>query len=309
MKTKQLFQPLFIIALSGMITLAGCKKDEETNNADTQSLEQLSKDENRFQDETDQLMNDANIFIMQGQMKSGDALPCNANLDSVRVISDTVVFYVTYNGLNCSGKINRTGKKEIRIPQGTYWVQPGATIEIKLINYTATRVATGKTIVLNGKKLYTNVTGGHFALLGITYDTIIHEVTGNLQAAFENNTSRTWSLARRKTFTGSQSQLQVAVEGFGTSGEYSNLVTWGTNRNGVAFYSQIIQPLIVSETCGFDIVSGIKKHMLPSESKSATLTFGYNSNNQPVEPGECPTKYRLDWEKPNASGTIYLFLL
>ena len=306
MKTKRFLLLITLVSFSTLFLVTGCKKDDEPTPVNTESLQQTSDDENRLQDETDRIMNDANVFIMQGELKSTAFMPCNANLDSVVVVNDTVVFYITYNGLSCNGKFNRTGNVEMRIPQGTFWVQPGATMNLKLINYTVTRVATNKTMVLNGIKNYTNVTGGHIGLLGITYDTIVHEVSGSLQATFENNTTRTWEIARRKTFTGASGQLEITLEGFGTSGEMNNLVTWGVNRAGEEFYSQIQQPIVLKETCDFNAVSGIKKHMIPSDSKSATVTFGFNDNNQPIGPGECPTKYKLDWEKNGNSGTLYL---
>lgn len=48
--------------------------------------------------------------------------------------------------------------------------------------------------------------------------------------------------------------------------------------------------------------------IIPSDNKKATITYGYNNHNEPVVGDECPTKYRLDWEKGTHSGTIYLFL-
>jgi hypothetical protein len=52
----------------------------------------------------------------------------------------------------------------------------------------------------------------------------------------------------------------------------------------------------------------VKKMMIPSDDKGATITFGYNNNDEPVTGNDCPTKYKVDWYKGNRSGTIYLFL-
>jgi hypothetical protein len=48
--------------------------------------------------------------------------------------------------------------------------------------------------------------------------------------------------------------------------------------------------------------------MIPSDDKQATITFGYDNNNQLILNGDCPTKYRVDWQKGSNSGTVYLFL-
>ncbi|MEJ5303814.1 MAG: hypothetical protein HPY80_00020 [Bacteroidales bacterium] len=309
MKKIKLFTLLLLSAsLVGLNT--GCSKEnEEVNDNDVNTSTQINNDEQFVDDESDRILDEANTFVMQGMLKSsdeGDNSPCNANLDSVRIVNDTMVFYVTYNGLSCNGKINRTGKAEIRIKQGTFWIQPGAVKKIKLINYTATRVATGKSVTLNGEKTHVNVTGGHVGLLGITYDTIIHEVTGHITAAFDNGTTREWNIARRKVFSGSQGNIQVAFSGFGEAGEYNHLVTWGIDRMGNQFYTQIVEPVITKQTCDWDPVAGIKKHYVPERTLTITTTFGFDDNNQPVASGECPTKYKLEVERNGKLRTLYL---
>ncbi len=307
---KNLFFSLMLVSASVLFFAPGCSKDkDEVNDTDVNTGTQISNDEQFVDDESDRILDEANTFVMQGMLKSTEATeisPCNANLDSVRIVNDTVVFYITYNGLSCNGKINRTGNAEIRIKNNTFWVQPGAVKKIKLINYTATRVATGKSVTLNGEKTHVNVTGGHIGLLGITYDTIIHEVTGHMLATFDNGTTREWNVARRKIYTGTEGQFEMTVSGFGQAGEYNNLVTWGIDRQGSVFYTQIAEPVVHKQTCDWNPVSGIKKHYVPEKTLTITTTFGFDTNNQPVAPGECPTKYRLDVEKNGKIRTVYL---
>ena len=127
-----------------------------------------------------------------------------------------------------------------------------------------------------------------------------------MNVTFDDNTTRTWNVARQRTFTGTIGQLNMTVDGFGADGSYNNLVVWGINRNGENFYTQITQSIVFRETCNWDPCSGVKIHQIPSDSKKATITFGYNDLNEPVVGDECPTKYRLDWEKGTHSGTVYL---
>jgi hypothetical protein len=118
-----------------------------------------------------------------------------------------------------------------------------------------------------------------------------------------------WNVARQKTFTGTPpNNLILTTDGFGAAGEYNNLLVWGVNRQGENFYSQIQQSIVHRQVCDWNPVSGIKKHAIPADNKSATLTFGYDSSNQPVTGNACPTKFRFDWQKNNNSGTVYLWL-
>jgi|APDOM4702015159_1054818.scaffolds.fasta_scaffold31920_1 hypothetical protein len=309
MKTKNLFQLAMILLATLALTFASCKKDDlDKGKADPASMEQLSADENNVES----IMNDAESDITSvmsnnsGNFKSTAWLPCNATLDSLAVANDTVTLYITYNGLNCNGTRNRTGKIEIKKKVGTHWEQAGATVIYKYINFTVTRVATNKSVTLNGTKTFVNVNGGHRWQVGTTLTSYVEKASGSMQASFDNGTSRTWNVARQLTYTGTQGQIVLTIDGFGSTSEYQNLVVWGNNRQGEEFFTQITQPVMHRQVCDWNPVSGIKIHQIPSDNKSATITFGYDSNNQPIVGDECPTRYRVDWQRNNRSGTSYL---
>lgn len=309
MKTQNLLRLSLMLVAAAALTFTSCKKDDlNQGTVDASSLEQLSTDENAVES----VMNDAEADIVSvidnpsGSYKSTEWIPCNATVDSLAVANDTVVLYITYNGLNCNGTRNRTGKIEIRKKVGTQWHEAGAAVKYTYINFTVTRVSTGKSVTLNGTKTFENVNGGHRWMVGTYIDSYVEKISGNLQASFDNGTSRTWNVARQLTFTGAPGTFILNIDGFGNSGEYQNLSVWGTNRQGEEFYTQINQSIVCKETCDGDPVSGIKIHQIPSGDKSATITFGYNSNNEPITGDECPTRYRVDWQKGNRSGTSYL---
>ncbi len=309
MKTSLLKKIALGLMLYAGITLTGCNKDNTEEPVNTNSLEQLSKDDDNITASSDDAENELNSLIATGgNLKSTEAIPCNATLDSVVTANDTISMYVTYNGLSCNGKRLRTGNTIIKKAVGTHWVEPGASVKIIFIDYHVTKVSTGKSLTLNGYKIQTNVSGGHIGLLGNGYTTIVHQSAGVMQATFDDNTTRTWNVARQKTFTGTPDSLFMAVDGFGTSGTYTNLTTWGINRAGEQFYTQVNQSIIFKTTCGWVPCSGIQVYEIPSASKSATITYGYDDNNQLITNGDCPTKYRLDWQKNNQSGTLYFFL-
>jgi hypothetical protein len=308
MKTKNLIQLAAILIGAFTLTLTSCKKDDQNNGtANSESLKQLSADENNVES----IMNDAegdvsSVMSNNGGFKSTAWLPCNATLDSLAIANDTVTMYITYDGLSCNNKRMRTGKIEIKKKVGTHWEQAGATVIYKYIDFRVTRVSNNTSVTLNGTKTFVNVNGGHRWQVGTLIDSYVERINGSMQASFDNGTSRTWNVARQVTCTGTPGQFIMTIDGLGTAGEYQNLVVWGTNRQGEEFYTQISQQVVCRQACDWDPVSGIKIHQVPGDNKSATITFGYNDNNEPITGDECPTRYRVDWQKNNQSGTSYL---
>ena len=308
MKTTNLFRlTILLIAVMGL-TFAGCKKDKKEANFDSSSLQQLSNDEAIVQNASDEAMNDVDLFLSDAGTKSTEILPCNATLDSVKTVNDTITKYITYNGLNCNQTRFRTGHVQISRAVGTHWYEAGAFVRIKHIDFTIRKVSNNKTIIINGVKTHQNVTGGFLWQLGTTVTSIVHKTWGNETITFDNGTIRSWQVARQKTYTGTLGQLVLTMDGFGNENGYTNLVVWGQNRQGEDFYTQIPQSVVLRQACDWYPVSGIKIHQIPADSKSATLTFGYNSSNQPITGTECPTKFKVDWQKNNQSGTVYLWL-
>ncbi len=306
MKTKNLFSiAIFMMAIIGL-TLTGCQKEKIADPAkDSASLQQLSTDEESVESAMDESMNDLNNFLYTGGLKSTDSLPCNAVLDSTTIINDTITKYLTFNGLNCNQTRIRTGKVIIKKLVGVQWFNPGAIVIIRHIDFTITKVSNGKSITFNSVKSHQNVSGG---IIGFSTEPVVHKAWGHIAVTFTNGDTKSWSVARQKTFTGTFPDLIMTTDGFGTEAGFSNLVVWGVNRNNENFYTQILQSVVHRQACDWKPCSGIKKHQIPADSKSATLTFGYDSNNQPVTGNDCPVKYKLDWQKNNNSGTVYLWL-
>jgi hypothetical protein len=309
MKTKK-FSNLVIILVSAItLTFASCAKDDlNKGTADPATLVQLSTDETNVESILKDAESDITSVLSNnaGGFKSTEWLPCNASVDTVLIANDTLTVRITFNGLTCNNKHNRTGKIELKTKVGTHWNQIGATVVCKFIDFTMTRVATGKSIKLNGTKTIVNVNGGHRWQVGTIISSYVERISGTMQASFDNGTSRTWNIARKITYTGTAGQYIMTIDGFGSSDSYQNLVVWGTNRQGEKFFTQITQSVVCRQACDWDPVSGIKIHQIPSDNKSATITFGFNNNNEPITGDECPTRYRVDWQINNKSGTSFL---
>ncbi len=307
MKTKVITPRtlIFLIALSVTI-LNACKK-EKIEQPDPASMRQLAKDEIVVEDAMNEVLSDVNDYLSGNSSKQINALPCNATIDSSSIVNDTITYTVTFNGLNCAGTRHRQGTALVKKHINTHWYDVDATVIVTYVSLKVTKVSTGNWVILNGTKTYKNVSGGLVIQLGNgTVTSVAHQISGNMDATFEDNTTRTWQIARNRTFTGTPGQLEFAHEGFGNAGGYSNLVVWGVNRDGENFYTQISQDIVFKQQCSWDPCAGVKVHNIPSEGKKATITFGYDANQQPVSGTTCPTHYRIDWVKNNYSGTLYL---
>lgn len=306
MKTLKLSKLVVLLFALTALIFASCEREINTEVADTKSLQTLSADENEIQNVNEEASNDVDAVLGGGAGLKNGGMPCNVTVDTAQIIGDTLYVYLTYNGENCNGTRIREGQIVVKKKVGTYWGMEGAQVVVDFINFKVTRVANGKSVTLNGTKIFTNVTGGGLRLLGHLYTSIVHRETGFLEATINDSVTRTWNMALQKTYTGAMGTLEVTLAGTGSANGYDNLAWWGINRAGEQFYTSILEPIVHRQTCGFDPVSGKKFHNIPSENKSATFTAGYDANGNLVPDGDCPTHYRLDWVKGINSGTLYL---
>ena len=316
MKTAKILGLGLFLAVLVAFGTTSCKKDKTsttTENPNTASMQNLSSDENQVTTANDEATNDINAVLGgTGGTKSNEGWrkPCNATIDSTSVVQDTITYYITYNGKNCRGNLERHGQVEIKKNVNTRWHQAGAVVYYKFINLQVIHLRSQKSVTLNGQKKYTNVSGGLIWMVPQYISSVTFKDEGNMTVLFDDNSTKTWNVARQSTFTFSttDNEYVLTIDGFGSADGYSNLVLWGTNRNSEQFYMQILQSVVHRQFCDFDPCTGVKKMSIPSDSKGATLTFGYNNNDEPVTGNDCPTKYKVDWYKGSKSGTLYLFL-
>jgi len=291
--------------------LASCSKNTTPVTTNTESLQQLTVDENNVVNASNQAVNDAENVLSQGKLKSTESGPCNTTVAIGGVVNDTISIDIKYHGLDCNNKVNRTGDIIVKKKYLEDWGLAGATVIVTMNNFTRTRIDNGKSLTLNGSKHFENVSGHYLYELGLdsTVTSVVHRVWGNITATFDNDTSRVWSLARQDTYTGSflLNELVITEDGFGTAPGYTNLSVWGINRNREQFYSSIpTQSIVYKQVCNFDPCSGTIVDQIPSASKSATITYGYDSNNNLITNGDCPSRYRIDWVIGNQFGTFFL---
>jgi len=287
-----------------------CKK--ETTPADDDNTTEVavqSDDQARFSTEVDAVANDADLALesssnFAGRMNGVQTIICDATL-VFDTVSNPRTITITYNGGSCWGTRSRSGVVVLSMAQGVHWKNAGAALTITFQNLKITRLVDNKSITINGSQTYTNVSGGLLINLP-TLQTITHTITSsNMSVKFDDNTQRTWQVAKQRVFTYS-SGVVITSSGTHTEGNTLNVAEWGTNRFGHAFASSTVQPLVIRQDCDFRLVSGEVKHTTPLV--TATATFGLDASGTPTScPGSGHYYFKVVWTGANGnSATVIL---
>jgi hypothetical protein len=288
MKIKLQFVLMAALALS--VSFLSCKKNDTTDtNTD---LVTHSDDQSTVANGTDEIADAVNVTIdnynaFNGLVGSTDGItgfPCNATavLDSTATLRRITI---TFNGgANCANTRTRLGVIVVTMPLGQRWKDVGAEATINIQNLKITRISDSKSITINGTIVAKNVSGGRLADLA-TIGTIVHTITTNspVTVTFDNNTQRTWQIAKKRTFTLSSGKFVITTVGTHTEGSVTGISEWGTNRFGNDFITIISQPMVIREDCNWRLVSGQVTHSRLLA--NVVVTFGLDAAGNPVT---CP---------------------
>ena len=297
MKKRILFLSATVLFLVTIFT--ACKKETSPAIDNTEEAAIQSDDQARFSTEVDAVANDADAALETSSNFSGrydqvqSSVICDATLvyDSV---SNPRTITITYNGTNCWGSRTRSGVIVLSMAQGVHWKDAGAVLTVKFQNLKITRVIDNKGITINGTQTFTNVSGGLLFNL-LTLGTITHTITSsNMSVTFDDNTQRTWQVAKQRVYAFSNNAITITTTGTHTEGNTTNVAEWGINRFGNVFTSSIVQPLVISSGCDFRLVSGEVKHITPHV--TATVTFGLDATGTPTScPGSGHYYFKVVW--------------
>ncbi len=320
---KSILTRLTILAAGAMLAFA-CNKNNAhsgNNSEDVQTQETQADDDSQATAEDDAMRDDVNTVLYSQSSLSGDAvntsaiggttvngdnsttvngpitnLICDATV-TVNVDTDPRTVTITYNGTNCRGNRSRTGVVEISIPAGVYWKNAGAAVTITIKNLKITRVRDNKSIVLNGTKVITNVSGGLLVDLA-SLGTITHTITSdNLSITFDNGSQRTWHIAKQRVFT-YDNAIVITTTGTHSDGTNNGISEWGTNRFGTAFTAMITQPKVIRQDCDFRLTSG--QNVILRNDNTSTITYGLDANGEATScPGTGTYYFKVVWEGSN----------
>lgn len=302
---KKSIRTLSALACATAIVFSSCKKDNTPTPDPNPELEVKthSEDQNRVSADLDEVTTEANFALesvpsFSGRVQNTNSL-CGIT-SAVDTSSATWKIILTYNGNNCAGTHLRTGTVVLSTQPQTRWKDAGAVVTVTFQNLKVKRLSDNKSITLNGAQAFTNVSGGLLFQLP-NRQSITHTTTSsNMAITFDDNTQRTWNIARKRVFTlSANNKLVMTVHGIGTNGNVTNAAEWGVNRFAHPFTTSITQPLVVREDCNFRLTEGEIKHQ---GFATATATFGLNAAGAPTScPGANPYYYKLVWTGPNGN--------
>jgi hypothetical protein len=313
MNTKNfVLKTALAFAITGLI-FTGCKKDDSTESAD-ETTQQLTSgaDESRFSSSSDAALDESNDVALDNSRFRGPGFggswlswhtPCNATVDSSQAAIGKIT--VTFNGNSCDGMRSRTGQIVLQLPYYattntvTPFSQAGCMLTITFNDFKVTKLNENKSLTFNGTKYVTNVSGG---MMDDSYEIstpIVHHITGLIQLTFDDNTSRTWNIDRTRSLSRTNNVTSISITGNATENGYSNVSIWGINRKGETFTVTINTPVVLSSSCDYNAMSGVR--MLHGVIRELTLTYGVDQNGNAVTSG-CPYGFRLNWvnKKGNA---------
>ena len=297
------FSALLICA---SIIFTSCKKTKDADPVDDGSAVAHAGDEAAVNEESDQIADDGGVAMETAgnNARTGRQMLCGA--DSV-VISNNSQFATIYynNTASCDGKRFRTGVVTVALSGQTSWKTAGAVITVESVNgLRIIRKTDGKSILVKGKHIVTNVSSGTLVELALgTITSLVHEIKAEgMSISFDNGTSRNWEAKRRRTITKNEFGVSVKVEGIMNA---SGLAATGTNKKGDAFTTIINEALVANSCSGMDyknpkwnVLSGVKTHTVGG--KTVTVTYGYNAAKMKV--GSCDANtIKVNYEGPKAS--------
>ena len=304
MKLKHSLFAFAILAFT--FGLTSCKKDSNTSSSTDTATETKTQadDQSFYSNESDIATNDANASFdtysgtsgqtpVGIQTPPGFALPCDATI-TADTVSVPHTITITYNGNSCNLKKSRTGTIIISYAPGFRWRDANAVLNIQFVNFKVTRNSDNKSVVINGTRTITNVSGGLLKNLA-TLGTITHQIDEtNMTVTFDNGKQRTWQTHHTRVFTYNNGMV------ISTTGAVS-----GVNRFGDAFTTTITQPLVVSQSCDFNLTSGQVQH---SGKVTSTVTFGLDSAGNPITGCPLLLYYKVVWNGPNGTSLTYIGL-
>ena len=291
MKLKKLTSLAAVLVMA--VSFNSCKKDSNSSSSSDTNTEAQAQasDQTSYNNESNAVSDDVNtsLSVSGGSFNARTTgittpplaftLACD-----VAVAFDTVstphTMTLTYSG-SCSGTRTRTGTVVVSFAPGFKWGTAGAQLTVSYNNLKITRLSDNKSIVLNGTRIMTNVSGGLLKDLA-TLASVTHTFSDNMSVTFDNTTQRTWTNSYTRTFTYSAG-IVTSTTGSGS----------GTNRFGHPFTNTIITPLVISQSCDFRYISGSFQNK--GSLVTTTTTFGLDASGTAVS--DCPATlyYKIEW--------------
>lgn len=316
MKTKRFLMKSAVAMAFFAFVITGCKKENNNPNTTATSAKTNANDQTNVDQQTNETVDDVNK-ILNDNPNTRTELPCNVTIDSSLLMSQGLI-KLTYHGKSCDLQRERTGVISLQLPYDKSinkpigWSVKGAYVQLTYDNFKVTRVADGKSVTFNGKLTATNVTGGNIWSV-ILQQVVTHDLRGGLTITFDDGTSRAWAVARTRSYKPALGVI-VCEDSGDTVINGKKVSYWGKNRANEEFSVAITQS-IATEIYTLNICrlyrpyQGIVELNTTSASatvKSATITYGVDSNGTQVTGTACPYGYKLNWTDANGAQQLII---
>ncbi|GGA85896.1 hypothetical protein [Puia dinghuensis] len=280
-----------VILLAGVL-LACSKNPTVSGNATAfnSNLQTQANDQVRISTELDAAFNDVDSAIGKASAVCGGTITVDS-VDTPRAIT------ITYSGNTCNALRNRTGTIKIASTPGTSWTTAGDTATVTFTTVVITRLADSKTLTINGGFKYINISGGSLAGLSTSGATpVVHTISGvNINITYDNGTVTTWQFARKRTYT-YNSGIVISTLGMDSVGGMASVADWGGNRFGNSVIVAPTSPLLINQSCNWQMTGG--QETLNNPVGITALTFGLDTLGKAAT--GCPATgshyfYNLSW--------------
>lgn len=297
-----------LVIVTTLFTVS-CKKSQEFKD----ETGELSEENKNIQSSLDGAINDANSAVSNNSTINGRSVAlaaltvCGATIDTTEKSSGILTLNFS-DSIECSGR-KRSGRIKASLldfANGKRWKDAGAVLQLEYIDYKVVRTSDNASLIFNGTTKTTNVSGGNavYLILGLQ-SSLIHTVSGNdLQVKFDDGKTATFNLARKftHTYNAVTKIYEIKGEGEGSQGGLNNLENWGTTREGDAFTSQVLEPVVWNTTCGASKpVSGKLDLHVDEKNFNFTTTLGVDASGNVVSSG-CPWGLKVEWKYKSKTG-------
>jgi len=320
---KNLYRPLIVITMAGLVFVACKKSSNSTDNANTSAadVQTQSDDQSRVSSENDAVTDDVNNTMEDQATISGSGTPTrgdvqvNGAFEIKSLICDATItgdtsnatrtITITYNGgTNCAQTRTRTGVVTVSIPAGVKWSDKGAVVTVSIQNLKITRILDGKSITINGTHTYTNVSGGSLKNLS-DGPSVTHTVTSDdMTITFDGGAQRSWHIARQRVYSYNNG-IVVTESGLHTDGSTTGITEWGSNRFGNSFETVFSTPVVLAQSCSWRLTGGVIEVIRPAV--TTTLSLGLDASGNPTSCPDGSYYFKLVWA--GAGGKSYTFIL
>ncbi|HTF80682.1 MAG TPA: hypothetical protein VL947_03120, partial [Cytophagales bacterium] len=264
------------------------------------------KDVNDTREESDAVLDESNQVILDNKAtlggRSEGAGVNNVGATSITITGDSMITILYTNTVSLDGKRRKNGEVIIKRVGDKKFHEAGGKYTVEFKNLKITRIFDLKSILINGSHEVVNVSGGYpiVALLLDSAAAVRHEIKGAVHVAFDNGTTKTWTVARARTFDLFKVTLSQ-VDG-------TTPIETGINRRGNSFKTTVPLPVVIeiNNSCaGYNkiykgkVISGMVRHEvdLPALPAVITAEFGYEKLDTKTS-NFCNVKgYHLNWER------------